>query len=131
MLSLPSPFCSNDSRTLSALRETFTKASQPTPNVLIRKNSDSQNTSGKGRGSLGSEKNEGVRDSPLPRLLNSAPHGPSTKNAKNLITPPKTLLLPLEYKKRDREQQLVARSLISRPIATPERKKNLIMLPKP
>ena len=50
-LSLPSPFCSNDSRTLSALRETFTNASQPTPNVLIRKNSDSQNTSGKGRGS--------------------------------------------------------------------------------
>ena len=66
MLSLPSPFCSNDSRTLSAPRETFTNASQPTPNVLIRKNSDSQNTSGKGRGSLGSEKNEGVRDPPLP-----------------------------------------------------------------
>ena len=66
MLSLPSPFCSNDSRTLSALRETFTNASQPTPNVLIRKNGDSQKTSGKGRGSLGSKKNEGVRDPPLP-----------------------------------------------------------------
>ena len=66
MLSLPSTFCSNDSRTLSALRETFTNASQPTPNVLIRKNSDSQNTSRKGRGSLGSEKNEGVRDPSLP-----------------------------------------------------------------
>ena len=59
--------CSNDSRTLSALRETFTNASQPTPNVLIRKNCDPQNSdSGKGRGSLGSEKNEGVRDPPLP-----------------------------------------------------------------
>ena len=101
MLSLPSPFCSNDPRTLSALRETFTDASQPTPNVLIRKNSDSQKTSGKGRGSLGSKKNEGVRDPPppLPPLLNSSPHGPSIKNAKNLITPQKTLLLSLEYKK--------------------------------
>ena len=48
----------------------------------------------------------------MPRMSGShivnTPHGPKTKNAtenlKNLITPPKTLLVPAKYKKRDREQ---------------------------
>ena len=65
MPSLPSPFCSNDSRTLSALRATVRERFIADA-ILIRKNSDSQNTSVKGRGSEGSEKNEGGRGSPLP-----------------------------------------------------------------
>ena len=47
MPSLPSPFCSNKSRTLSALRETFWKCFTA-DTILIRTKSDSQNTSGRG-----------------------------------------------------------------------------------
>ena len=105
MLPLPSPFCSNDSKTLSALRETFTNASQPTPNGLIRKNSDLQNIHrGKGGGAKEARKMREFGTLPSPSPINSAPHGPSTKNEKNLITRPKTLLVLSEYKKRDREQ---------------------------
>ena len=59
MPSLPSPFCSNNSRTLSALRGTVCKRFTADA-ILIQKNSDLQNTSGKGR------KNEGVQGPPLP-----------------------------------------------------------------
>ena len=69
MPSLLSPFCSNDSRTLSALRATVRERFKADA-ILIRKSSDSQNTSGKGRGSEGSEKKWGTSgpSHPLPRL---------------------------------------------------------------
>ena len=69
MPSLPSPFCSNDSRTLSALRATVRKRFTADA-ILIRKNSDSQNTPGKGRGSEGSKKKWGSSgpSPPIPRL---------------------------------------------------------------
>ena len=111
MLSLPSPFCSNNSRTLSALKETFTNASQPTPDVLIRKNSDSQNTSGKGGGAKEAKKMREFGPSPpLSRLLNSATHGPSTNNAKNLITQPK-----LNFTRASRVQKTRPRTITRGP----------------
>ena len=69
MPSLPSPFCSNDSRTLSTLRATVRERFKADA-ILIRRNSDSQNTSGKGRGSEGSKKKLGSLgpSPPLPRL---------------------------------------------------------------
>ena len=65
MPSLPSPFCSNDSRILSTLRATVRERFKCDA-ILIRKNSDSQNTSGKRRGAREARKNEGVWGPPLP-----------------------------------------------------------------
>ena len=53
--SLPSTFFSNDCRTLFALRATVRERFTGDA-ILFRKNSDSQNISGKGRGSKGSKK---------------------------------------------------------------------------
>ena len=58
MPSLPSPFFSNDCRILSALRATVRERFTGDA-ILFRKNSDSQNTSGKGRGSEGRKKKNG------------------------------------------------------------------------